>query len=79
MENAWENGVLLVTQIQNGYRMAKPEYAPNFIGEMMKNCWQRAKRQTDLLPNGRRHRKRNRVRCAGHRLFEFKWPNMEMT
>ena len=36
-----ENGVLLVTQIQNGYRMAKPEYAPNFIGDMMKNCWQK--------------------------------------
>jgi hypothetical protein len=35
-----ENAVLLVTQIQNGYRMGKPEYAPNFIGEMMKNCWQ---------------------------------------
>jgi hypothetical protein len=35
-----ENAVLLVTQIQNGYRMEKPEYAPNFIGEMMKNCWQ---------------------------------------
>jgi hypothetical protein len=36
-----ENSVLLVTQIQNGYRMAKPEYMPNFIiGEMMKNCWQ---------------------------------------
>ena len=35
-----ENGVLLVTQIQNGYRMAKPEYAPNFLGEMMTNCWQ---------------------------------------
>ena len=34
-----ENAILLVTQIQNGYRMAKPEYAPNFIGEMMKNCW----------------------------------------
>ena len=36
-----ENGVLHVTQIQNGYRMAKPEYAPNFIGEMMANCWQK--------------------------------------
>jgi hypothetical protein len=34
-----ENAVLLATQIQNGYRMTKPEYAPNFIGEMMKNCW----------------------------------------
>ena len=36
-----ENAVLLVTQIQNGYRMTKPEYAPNFIGEMMANCWQK--------------------------------------
>jgi hypothetical protein len=35
-----ENAVLLVTQIQNGYRMTKPEYTPNFIGEMMANCWQ---------------------------------------
>ena len=34
-----ENAVLLVTQIQNGYRMPKPEYAPHFIGEMMTNCW----------------------------------------
>ena len=36
-----ENGVLLTTQLQNGYRMAKPEFAPSFIGEMMKNCWQK--------------------------------------
>ena len=36
-----ENAILLVTQIQNGYRMTKPEYAPNFIGEMMANCWQK--------------------------------------
>jgi hypothetical protein len=36
-----ENGVLLVTQIENGYRMAKPENAPNFVGEMMTNCWQK--------------------------------------
>ena len=36
-----ENGVLLVTQIQTGHRMAKPEFAPNFIAEMMKNCWQK--------------------------------------
>jgi hypothetical protein len=36
-----ENAVLLVTQIQNGYRMTKPEYAPNFLGEMMANCWQK--------------------------------------
>jgi hypothetical protein len=36
-----ENGFLLVTQILNGYRMPKPEFAPNFIGEMMSNCWQK--------------------------------------
>jgi hypothetical protein len=36
-----ENAVLLVTHIQNGYRMPKPEYTPNFIGEMMANCWQK--------------------------------------
>jgi hypothetical protein len=36
-----ENGVLLVTQIETGYRMAKPENAPNFVGEMMTNCWQK--------------------------------------
>ena len=36
-----ENAVLLVTQIQNGYRMTKPEYTPNFIGEMMANCWRK--------------------------------------
>ena len=36
-----ENAVLLVTQIQNGYRMTKPEYTPNFIGEMMANCWKK--------------------------------------
>ena len=36
-----ENAILLVTQIQNGYRMEKPECAPNFIEEMMKNCWKK--------------------------------------
>ena len=36
-----ENGFLLATQILNGYRMSKPEYAPIFIGEMMSNCWQK--------------------------------------
>ena len=36
-----ENGFLLATQILNGYQMAKPEYAPNFIGEMMFSCWQK--------------------------------------
>ena len=36
-----ENGFLLATQILNGYRMSKPGYAPNFIGEMMSNCWRK--------------------------------------
>jgi hypothetical protein len=48
-----ENGVLLVTQIENGYRMAKPENAPSFVGEMMTNCWQKEpKKKADLLPTG---------------------------
>ena len=36
MEIGWE----LLRELQKGRRMGKPEYAPNFIGEMMKNCWQ---------------------------------------
>jgi len=28
-------------ELQSGHRMEKPEYAPNFVGEMMKNCWQK--------------------------------------
>ena len=34
-----ENGWALLRELQRGQRMEKPEYAPNFIGEMMKNCW----------------------------------------
>lgn len=34
MENA-----IAKKEIQNGYRMTPPEYSPNFLGEMMKNCW----------------------------------------
>jgi hypothetical protein len=26
-------------EIQKGYRMDKPELAPNFFGEMMSDCW----------------------------------------
>jgi hypothetical protein len=34
-----ENGWALMRELQKGHRMEKPEYAPNFIGEMMANCW----------------------------------------
>lgn len=30
---------LLIKQLRNGYRMEKPDYAPNIIGEIMFNCW----------------------------------------
>ena len=36
-----ENGWALLRELQKGHRMEKPEYAPNFIGEMMTNCWQK--------------------------------------
>jgi hypothetical protein len=36
MENIWAS---LVTAIQNGHRMEKPKFAPNFFGDIMKNCW----------------------------------------
>ena len=35
-----ENGWALLRELQKGHRMEKPQYAPNFIGEMMANCWQ---------------------------------------
>ena len=25
--------------LENGYRLGKPGYAPNFVEEIMKNCW----------------------------------------
>jgi hypothetical protein len=34
-----ENGWALVTEIQNGHRMEKPEYSPNLLGDIMKQCW----------------------------------------
>ncbi|EFX73293.1 hypothetical protein DAPPUDRAFT_325477 [Daphnia pulex] len=34
------NGPILVKDIQNGHRMEKPEFSPNFFGEVMKNCWE---------------------------------------
>jgi hypothetical protein len=33
------NGWALVRDIQNGHRMGKPEYSPNFFGDIMKKCW----------------------------------------
>ena len=36
-----ENGWALLRELQKGHRMEKPEYAPNFIGEMMTKCWQK--------------------------------------
>ena len=36
-----ENGWALLRELQKGHRMEKPEYAPNFLGEMMANCWQK--------------------------------------
>jgi hypothetical protein len=33
-------GHQLIKSIQNGYRMEKPNNAPNLFGEMMTNCWQ---------------------------------------
>jgi hypothetical protein len=31
--------------IQNGYRMEKPEYSPNFFRDMIKSCWQKDPKQ----------------------------------
>lgn len=28
-----------IKQLQNGYRMDKPEFAPNGLGEVMRECW----------------------------------------
>ena len=28
-----------IRRLENGYRMAKPELAPNFIGRLMSDCW----------------------------------------
>jgi hypothetical protein len=32
-------GHQLIQAIQNGYRMEKPNNAPNLFGELMTNCW----------------------------------------
>ena len=29
----------LIRQLENGYRMEKPNFAPNYIGEIMSGCW----------------------------------------
>lgn len=31
----------MIEKLQSGYRMAKPDYAPYFIGEIMTNCWKK--------------------------------------
>jgi len=36
-----------IQRLQNGYRMSKPGYAPNEIGQLMANCW---KTETDQRP-----------------------------
>jgi hypothetical protein len=36
-----ENGWALLRELQSGHRMEKPDHAPNFIGEMMTNCWEK--------------------------------------
>ena len=36
-----ENGWALLGEIQTGYQMSKSEYGPNFIGDIMKNCWEK--------------------------------------
>ena len=36
-----ENGWALLREIQTGYQMSKSEYGPNFIGDIMKNCWEK--------------------------------------
>ncbi|KAI9559916.1 hypothetical protein GHT06_013923 [Daphnia sinensis] len=35
------NGAILVKDIQDGLRMEKPDYAPNFFGQVMKSCWEK--------------------------------------
>ncbi|XP_059350096.1 LOW QUALITY PROTEIN: fibroblast growth factor receptor 1-like [Daphnia carinata] len=39
------NGLILVKNIQEGLRMDKPDYAPNFFGEMMKSCWNKERNE----------------------------------
>ena len=29
----------LIKQLENGYRMEKPEYAPNAVGDIINSCW----------------------------------------
>ena len=31
----------LIQKLEDGYRMEKPNYAPNFIGEVMSKCWKK--------------------------------------
>lgn len=32
-------GHVLIQTIQKGYRMEKPDCAPNFFGDILSNCW----------------------------------------
>ncbi len=32
-------GKQVIKELQNGYRMEVPQYAPRVFGEVMKNCW----------------------------------------
>lgn len=32
-------GRVLVKEIQKGYRMEKPDFAPKLFGDIMANCW----------------------------------------
>lgn len=45
-----ENGFLLAQKIQSGFRMEKPKYAPNFVGDIMKNCWQLVAKERPTFP-----------------------------
>jgi hypothetical protein len=35
----------IVREIQKGYRMEKPEFAPNLFGEIMANCWKKSPKE----------------------------------
>ncbi len=35
------DSIHLIEALDNGYRMKKPDFAPNFIGEILVNCWKK--------------------------------------
>ncbi len=41
----------LIRELQNGYRMEKPGYAPNFIGEIMRQCWEKEPKDRPTFSN----------------------------